>query len=134
MADEKCHTTTGEDDEWTKLQRMDASTRCWANEGAAIDAPPGRVNVETGSPEDYRGLMTQIDAGQGGHHDQKMMNRNAPTMHAHLGAARYGGTVRGAAEGRRPGRPEGGRPTVEDLLPYVACSPTTSLPTAVYGA
>ena len=58
----------GRVDEWKRMQAMSAATKRWANEGAAESTlRPGSVNVETGSPDDYRGLMTEIDAGEGLH-------------------------------------------------------------------
>ena len=56
----------GREDEWAKLLGMDAAPQRWASEGAAESTlRPGAVNVATGSPEDYRGLMTEIDVGAG---------------------------------------------------------------------
>jgi len=50
------------EDEWARMKTMPKGAREWANAGVAESAlRPGSVDVERGSPADYRGLMTQID-------------------------------------------------------------------------
>ena len=56
----------GKEDEWAKLKAMDATTRRWADEGAAQSIRrPGKVDLDNGSADDYRPLMTRVDLGQG---------------------------------------------------------------------
>lgn len=52
----------GREDEWQKLQRMPRGVQAWATQGHAESVlRPGSVNVDGGSPEDYRPLMTEIE-------------------------------------------------------------------------
>lgn len=51
----------GGQDEWRKMLRMPAAVRAWAQQGtAASQVRPGKVDLERGSPDDYRALMTEI--------------------------------------------------------------------------
>lgn len=53
-------------DEWAQLCAMDPATREWAESGRAESTlRPGKVDVTHGSPQDYRGLMTEVDVGEG---------------------------------------------------------------------
>ena len=56
----------GLEDEWARLQAMGPTTHEWANRGVAeSELRPGAVNVQHGTPDDYRGLMTEVDLGEG---------------------------------------------------------------------
>lgn len=48
-------------DEWELMQNMHPVVRTWAQEGKAeSEKRPGKVDLAHGSPEDYRGLMTDV--------------------------------------------------------------------------
>lgn len=51
----------GPEDEWARVRAMPPAVKAWANKGAAESLlRPGRVDLDGGAPEDYRGLMTQL--------------------------------------------------------------------------
>ena len=54
------------EDEWVRMQAMPKGAHEWANAGVAESAlRPGSVDVEKGTPDDYRGLMTRVGVGPG---------------------------------------------------------------------
>ena len=56
----------GSEDEWAKMQTMPSAVHAWADEGKAESSlRPGSVRLAGGSPDDYRGLMTQVEVGAG---------------------------------------------------------------------
>ena len=52
----------GKRDEWDAMLSQDAAVREWADAGDATSVlRPGKVDTRAGSPDDYRGLMTEIE-------------------------------------------------------------------------
>mmetsp|Transcript_57133 Transcript_57133/g.113480 ORF Transcript_57133/g.113480 Transcript_57133/m.113480 type:complete len:175 (-) Transcript_57133:140-664(-) len=53
----------GEKDEWDALLQMPTAVRQWANNGHAESSlRPGKVDTIAGQPEDYRHIMTPLQA------------------------------------------------------------------------
>ena len=48
------------------MQTMPSAVHAWADDGKAESSlRPGSVRLAGGSPDDYRGLMTQVEVGAG---------------------------------------------------------------------
>ncbi|CAK0837262.1 unnamed protein product [Prorocentrum cordatum] len=51
----------GPEDEWARVRAMPRAVQAWASAGTAESLlRPGRVDLDGGAPEDYRGLMTKV--------------------------------------------------------------------------
>lgn len=55
----------GPKNEWEQMQQMPPAVQTWAEQGhSQSERRPGKVDLRNGSTDDYRGLMTEIDASE----------------------------------------------------------------------